>query len=281
MYNAKAFITPLCTTMDTPQGFSTKSKSKMKKKSKKGLKNNKKTHVNNHHRHQQPQKLAKNRPRKSPQQIPLEPNENLEKKAPPLFLYQTASPHVYISSIAIENSISSSPHDHNDDDNDHTYDDEDLVGSQNGDDIETENSTSSIPSEAIHPKSLFTETIIPRLFYNSTFEYISPKDFNHELPVDSSIPEVAVLGKSNVGKSSLLNAVTGVKDLARISKTPGRTQQVNYFGQFAKSGQVTKSHVGSNAVGWGHDGGDNDLRDIKSTPPTGYIIDLPGYGELA
>lgn len=41
--------------------------------------------------------------------------------------------------------------------------------------------------------------------------------------------EVAFVGRSNVGKSSVINMVTGRKALARISKTPGRTQQINYF----------------------------------------------------
>jgi GTP-binding protein len=41
--------------------------------------------------------------------------------------------------------------------------------------------------------------------------------------------EVAIAGRSNVGKSSLLNALTGVKGLARISKTPGRTRALNFF----------------------------------------------------
>jgi GTP-binding protein len=41
--------------------------------------------------------------------------------------------------------------------------------------------------------------------------------------------EVAVLGRSNVGKSSLINAVSGRKDLARVSKTPGRTRLLNCF----------------------------------------------------
>ena len=41
--------------------------------------------------------------------------------------------------------------------------------------------------------------------------------------------EVAFAGRSNVGKSSLLNALTFQKNLARISKTPGRTQQINFF----------------------------------------------------
>lgn len=43
------------------------------------------------------------------------------------------------------------------------------------------------------------------------------------------LPEVAFLGRSNVGKSSLLNALTGRKALARISRTPGRTRQINFF----------------------------------------------------
>ncbi len=43
------------------------------------------------------------------------------------------------------------------------------------------------------------------------------------------LPEVAFAGRSNVGKSSLINALTGRRTLARTSKTPGRTQQINFF----------------------------------------------------
>ena len=44
-----------------------------------------------------------------------------------------------------------------------------------------------------------------------------------------SLPEVAFAGRSNVGKSSLINALTGRDALARVSHTPGRTQQINFF----------------------------------------------------
>ncbi len=49
-----------------------------------------------------------------------------------------------------------------------------------------------------------------------------------QLPV-SHLPEIALAGRSNVGKSSLVNALTGRKTLAKTSNTPGRTQQLNYF----------------------------------------------------
>ena len=42
-------------------------------------------------------------------------------------------------------------------------------------------------------------------------------------------PEIAFAGRSNVGKSSLLNALTGRRSLARTSRTPGRTRQINFF----------------------------------------------------
>ena len=56
--------------------------------------------------------------------------------------------------------------------------------------------------------------------------------------------EVCFAGRSNVGKSSLINALTGTKGLARASNTPGRTQEINYFTQ----------------------------------GPDIYLVDLPGYG---
>jgi GTP-binding protein len=50
-----------------------------------------------------------------------------------------------------------------------------------------------------------------------------------QLPPDQGI-EVAIVGRSNAGKSSILNQLTHNKNLARVSKTPGRTQHINLFG---------------------------------------------------
>ncbi|NHO31557.1 ribosome biogenesis GTP-binding protein YihA/YsxC [Acetobacter fallax] len=64
--------------------------------------------------------------------------------------------------------------------------------------------------------------------------FAGPCDFFHgaqqleQLPAPDE-PEVAFAGRSNVGKSSLLNAVTGRKALARASSEPGRTKQLNFF----------------------------------------------------
>lgn len=49
-----------------------------------------------------------------------------------------------------------------------------------------------------------------------------------QLPADLGT-EIAFAGRSNAGKSSAINAITGIKNLARTSKTPGRTQQINFF----------------------------------------------------
>ncbi|MCA1866391.1 YihA family ribosome biogenesis GTP-binding protein [Agrobacterium genomosp. 3] len=66
-------------------------------------------------------------------------------------------------------------------------------------------------------------------------------------------PEIAFAGRSNVGKSSLINALVGHKGLARTSNTPGRTQELNYF------------------VPEGFSGEPGDL------PPMA-LVDMPGYG---
>lgn len=46
---------------------------------------------------------------------------------------------------------------------------------------------------------------------------------------EATLPEIAFAGRSNVGKSSLLNRLVGRKKLARVSKTPGRTREINFF----------------------------------------------------
>ncbi|WP_130835478.1 ribosome biogenesis GTP-binding protein YihA/YsxC [[Erwinia] mediterraneensis] len=65
------------------------------------------------------------------------------------------------------------------------------------------------------------------LNYHVTHFVTSAPDIRH-LPADSGI-EVAFAGRSNAGKSSALNALTNQKNLARTSKTPGRTQLINLF----------------------------------------------------
>lgn len=79
--------------------------------------------------------------------------------------------------------------------------------------------------------------------------FAGPVDFVKGVVSMSGLPpadraEVCFAGRSNVGKSTLINALTGRKALARASNTPGRTQEINYF-----------------ALGADH-----------------YLVDLPGYG---
>lgn len=81
--------------------------------------------------------------------------------------------------------------------------------------------------------------------------FSGPVDFLKSAPglkflPDPEYPEIAFAGRSNVGKSSLLNALTNRKGLARTSNTPGRTQELNFF------------DVGR--------------------PPQIRLVDMPGYG---
>jgi GTP-binding protein len=81
--------------------------------------------------------------------------------------------------------------------------------------------------------------------------FSGPVDFLKSAPTlkflpDPECPEIAFAGRSNVGKSSLLNALTNRKGLARTSNTPGRTQDLNFF------------DVGR--------------------PPQIRLVDMPGYG---
>ena len=82
-----------------------------------------------------------------------------------------------------------------------------------------------------------------KLFVGSNADFLKGVVAMSGLPPDDRI-EVCFAGRSNVGKSSLINALTGRKGLARASNTPGRTQEINYF-------TLAESH---------------------------YLVDLPGYG---
>lgn len=62
--------------------------------------------------------------------------------------------------------------------------------------------------------------------------------FTDKLPPDNhTIPEIAFVGRSNVGKSTLINRVTLKRKLARVSNTPGRTKQLNVFNLKIKTGR--------------------------------------------
>lgn len=72
------------------------------------------------------------------------------------------------------------------------------------------------------------------------------------------LPEVVFIGRSNVGKSSLINSLTRVRGLARVSSQPGKTQTINFF---ALSAKLLDKESGAEAI----------RKDF-------YLVDLPGYG---
>jgi GTP-binding protein len=68
-----------------------------------------------------------------------------------------------------------------------------------------------------------------RLLFAGEWNFLSAASSRASLP-PMAAPEIAFAGRSNVGKSSLINALTGRKALARTSNTPGRTQELIFFG---------------------------------------------------
>ncbi|HEV2189572.1 MAG TPA: ribosome biogenesis GTP-binding protein YihA/YsxC [Stellaceae bacterium] len=67
-----------------------------------------------------------------------------------------------------------------------------------------------------------------RKLFAAECRFVAGADNPAALPPEG-LPEIAFIGRSNVGKSSLVNALTGRRMLARTSNTPGRTQQLNFF----------------------------------------------------
>jgi GTP-binding protein len=84
---------------------------------------------------------------------------------------------------------------------------------------------------------------------------------NHlrDLP-NTQVPEIAFAGRSNAGKSTAINILCNQKKLAFASKTPGRTQHINYF-------SIGGAHVGQ------HRKDETRLDEIRA-----LLVDLPGYG---
>ena len=72
------------------------------------------------------------------------------------------------------------------------------------------------------------ELEVGRLLFAQTCDFVMGVRTEVDLP-PVELPEVAFAGRSNVGKSSLLNALTNHRTLARTSNTPGRTREVNFF----------------------------------------------------
>ncbi len=90
-------------------------------------------------------------------------------------------------------------------------------------------------------------------------EFIKSSSKLSECP-QTGIPEIALIGRSNVGKSTLINALLHRKSLAKISSTPGKTKLINHFG--------IKNSTPSLAI----------ASDKINASYDWYLTDLPGYG---
>ena len=85
-----------------------------------------------------------------------------------------------------------------------------------------------VHNETRSPRRNIDDLEIGRLLFASDCEFIAAANNMKALP-PVSLPEICFAGRSNVGKSSLINALTGRRVLARTSQTPGRTRQLIFF----------------------------------------------------
>ena len=87
----------------------------------------------------------------------------------------------------------------------------------------------TVESDLYPPREIEPEVLeAGRLLFARECRFVAGAAAAAGLPSET-LPEVAFLGRSNVGKSSLVNALTGRRMLARTSNTPGRTRQLNFF----------------------------------------------------
>jgi GTP-binding protein len=92
--------------------------------------------------------------------------------------------------------------------------------------------------------------------------------FNRSHWATDGRPEIAFLGRSNVGKSSLLNSLLGRKGLARTSNTPGRTQSINYF-------LINHTFYFVDLPGYGYARVSKSMRSDWGTMARDYLTDRP------
>ena len=93
----------------------------------------------------------------------------------------------------------------------------------------TADTMSEVSAEIFPPRTVDPDLVeVGRRLFSREARFVAGVATAATLPSDT-LPEIAFAGRSNVGKSSLLNALTGRRMLARISKTPGRTRQINFF----------------------------------------------------
>ena len=126
--------------------------------------------------------------------------------------------------------------------------------------------------------TLFVEMDPRRPLPGTFYEFLKPS-FGDQYPPSSGQPEVAFLGRSNVGKSSLINSIIRQK-LATTSKTPGRTQSEYYYGYIPASAAAPPHASPGNRQ---HNPGMYHPRYARSSgyapnQALGFLVDLPGYG---